>query len=231
MTRRDHVLHHRVASRGNNHTAEAKAFAAIATIADVFIADADDSAASRSSPQFPPAAAAAAESAACPTSAPLATGAKPRRAVKGFKRAAAPQARRDAAPATPQPASSKAAPAKYPCGMSSAFVGVCFVRCRKKWQAQIKVDNRKRYLGYFATQEAAAHAYDKVAGPLGRPINFPNGPTSATSTGDVPVLQSPLAPPTTVSAENVRATTNKRPSEDDGGAARLAKNAKVEPAA
>ena len=61
---------------------------------------------------------------------------------------------------------------------SSRFKGVCRVRRRHKWQAQIKYDNRDIYLGYFSDEIDAAKAYDDAArqyfGEFARP-NFREG--------------------------------------------------------
>jgi len=61
-------------------------------------------------------------------------------------------------------------------GCSSAYKGVCLTRWG--WQAYIKVDRKRRHLGYFAVEEAAACAYDAAAsaawGEFAR-LNFPDG--------------------------------------------------------
>jgi hypothetical protein len=46
---------------------------------------------------------------------------------------------------------------------TSGFKGVTFSRHTNKWQAQIKVGDLEKYLGYFSKLEAAAHAYDDAA--------------------------------------------------------------------
>jgi len=56
---------------------------------------------------------------------------------------------------------------------TSSFVGVHFHRTQKKWRAQIRVLGKMTHLGYFDTQEVAARKFDEIAGPLGRPVNFP----------------------------------------------------------
>lgn len=62
----------------------------------------------------------------------------------------------------------------------SRFQGVCFLKDRAKWRAQI-MQNRKRHnLGDYATEEQAARAYDQAAlrlfGVRAR-LNFPTPPT------------------------------------------------------
>lgn len=46
---------------------------------------------------------------------------------------------------------------------SSRFKGVWFERRRAKWVAMIQVNGHKEWLGYFATERAAARAYDAAA--------------------------------------------------------------------
>jgi len=44
----------------------------------------------------------------------------------------------------------------------SKFRGVCWHTRVKKWMAQIKLNGKKKHLGYFATEGEAAVAYDKT---------------------------------------------------------------------
>jgi hypothetical protein len=48
---------------------------------------------------------------------------------------------------------------------SSRFKGVTFAPHNKSkpWMAQLKVDYKRLYLGYYATEEEAAEAYNKAA--------------------------------------------------------------------
>lgn len=48
-------------------------------------------------------------------------------------------------------------------GRSSRFKGVTWHRRGGKWQAQIAVEGKRRYLGLHETEEAAARAYNKAA--------------------------------------------------------------------
>jgi hypothetical protein len=59
--------------------------------------------------------------------------------------------------------------------MISSFTGVTYHATNKKWVAQIRVDGKRKNLGYFTNQRDAAHKYDEHAAPLRRPINFPKG--------------------------------------------------------
>ena len=67
-------------------------------------------------------------------------------------------------------------------GRTSQFKGVHYIRKRGIWQANIKLDSRKRHLGDFASELQAAYAYDAAArelfGEFACP-NFPDGPTQA----------------------------------------------------
>ena len=58
---------------------------------------------------------------------------------------------------------------------TSRFKGVCWHKALRKWQVRAKVGAQHKYLGVFDNEETAARAYDAVAGPLGRKLNFPVG--------------------------------------------------------
>ena len=55
----------------------------------------------------------------------------------------------------------------------SAFTGIAWFRKARKWQSHVLLGKKLKILGSFANMEEAARAYDEAAGPLGRPVNFP----------------------------------------------------------
>lgn len=61
-------------------------------------------------------------------------------------------------------------------GSTSKYLGVCWHKGDRRWQAAIKVEHRNIYLGQFADEAEAARAYDRAAllryGPYAR-LNFP----------------------------------------------------------
>jgi hypothetical protein len=58
-------------------------------------------------------------------------------------------------------------------GIVSQYKGVHWHIQHKKWDAAITIDGKTASLGSHSSEEAAARAYDKRAGPLSRPMNFP----------------------------------------------------------
>lgn len=54
------------------------------------------------------------------------------------------------------------------------YRGVCWHKSSKTWTAMIKINNKNSTLGYFKDEIEAAQRYDEAAGPLGRPVNFPD---------------------------------------------------------
>jgi len=64
---------------------------------------------------------------------------------------------------------------------SSSYKGVSWNLAACKWLAQIRVHGKKMYLGNYDDEEEAAHQVDAHAAPLGRPLNFPDGPHAATA--------------------------------------------------
>ena len=55
----------------------------------------------------------------------------------------------------------------------SKFVGVTWLKKAKKWLVQIKIDGKKKSLGYFHDEKEAACKYDEQAALLNKPVNFP----------------------------------------------------------
>jgi len=80
----------------------------------------------------------------------------------------------------------------------------------------IKINNKNSTLGYFKDEIDAAHRYDEAAGPLGRPMNFPDfddgaaaaaasfhSPPQHTYDRVVAALDSTATPPQVAEPDNV----------------------------
>lgn len=76
-------------------------------------------------------------------------------------------------PATPSQNRANSRPRQL---ASSQFKGVAWHRQMRKWQAQIRVDGKDRYLGLYSDERAAAEAYDRAAleayGEFARPSSI-----------------------------------------------------------
>ena len=55
----------------------------------------------------------------------------------------------------------------------SKYVGVSWDKQRKKWQAKITINGKRKTLGYDHDEKEAARIYDEQAALLGKPVNFP----------------------------------------------------------
>ena len=55
----------------------------------------------------------------------------------------------------------------------SKYVGVSWDKRDKKWEANIRIDGKKKNLGYYHDEKEAARIYDEQAALLGKPVNFP----------------------------------------------------------
>lgn len=53
---------------------------------------------------------------------------------------------------------------------SSRYPGVCWYKRDRKWQAEIRVDNKYKYLGRFATELEAFNAYKQAVKAIGETI-------------------------------------------------------------
>jgi hypothetical protein len=63
----------------------------------------------------------------------------------------------------------------------SRFVGVCWSKQGKKWQVQVTDMGKKKFLGVFDDETAAARAFDAyvIANKINRDLNFPSAPGAA----------------------------------------------------
>ena len=61
-------------------------------------------------------------------------------------------------------------------GFSSKYRGVYRHKGKgsRPWEVQIAIDGKRQYLGYYATEEEAARAFDAKAAKHGRELNFPD---------------------------------------------------------
>ena len=84
---------------------------------------------------------------------------------------------------------------------TSSFRGVSLLRQTGKWHAQINVGGRQLHLGFFASEEAAARAYDRAAihkaGPGGSASTAAVSSAAVASTPGVAAPFSPQPPPPT----------------------------------
>ena len=55
----------------------------------------------------------------------------------------------------------------------SQYVGVSWKKSYRKWQANIKIDGKRKSLGSYHDENEAARMYDKQAALLNKPMNFP----------------------------------------------------------
>ena len=62
-----------------------------------------------------------------------------------------------------------------------AYRGVHHCKSGQRFQAQIRSEGKTRYLGYFATDEDAAHAYDKAAQQIHGRYRFVRGSCCCTA--------------------------------------------------
>jgi len=49
---------------------------------------------------------------------------------------------------------------------SSEYVGVCWNKSKSKWQSQIRIGSKKKFLGYFIDELQASEAYQKALSKL-----------------------------------------------------------------
>jgi hypothetical protein len=73
---------------------------------------------------------------------------------------------------------------------TSGFKGVSWYPAGKKWSAGIMLDGKRRHIGYYATKEDAARAYDVVAQKAFGEFSWLNFPTErlTPATLDVAIL-------------------------------------------
>jgi hypothetical protein len=101
-------------------------------------------------------------------------------AARAYDQAAAPHGRKCNFPQTPS-LDYQEMTDEPPVNPASVFVGVSWDKRRKKWMAQIMINQKKLHLGYFESEDSAARAYDEEAASVGRKVNFPGlGPGAPT---------------------------------------------------
>ena len=55
----------------------------------------------------------------------------------------------------------------------SKYVGVSWKKRDKKWEVAIRIDGKRKGLGFYHDEKEAARIYDDMAAVFGRPVNFP----------------------------------------------------------
>ena len=56
---------------------------------------------------------------------------------------------------------------------ASKYIGVNWNKGRKKWEAKITINGKRKSLGYYQDENEAARTYDEQAALLNRSVNFP----------------------------------------------------------
>jgi len=74
---------------------------------------------------------------------------------------------------------------------TSGFKGVTYHKRDKSWQAQTKIDGKKKHLGYFKTAKEASHAYEEFTKSMFGEFYRPPSPTSVESEYEIDLISDP----------------------------------------